>query len=198
MSLLEKFGRIGQPLRWPAFNRALSLVKKPEVDVVEIGVSAKYQNGLSTAFWAESPRVKSIIAIDINGDEMGDFMGVVGDIPKIKFVLGHSLLVLASLPDNSIDLLYLDGDVDPLLTFHEYLAACPKLRPGAIVIADDFDTKAHYLHTAVTGRRIPFGYKGYGGWNLKPSSFVEGPRPDGTIGMLIFRHDGPPMIKLTK
>lgn len=192
---LKPFNRLGEPTRWPVFDRVATLVESNEIRVVEIGVSPAFSNGLSTVYWHQDPRVKSVLSIDIKDREIAKLTGVMGEMPKVRFVIGHSLPILSSLPNESIDLLYLDGDMDPALTFHEYLAACPKLRPGAIVLCDDFNSKVAVIYKAVTGEKVPFAYKGYGFWQMTPSSLFEAPSPSGTGGMFFFRHDGPPKFQ---
>lgn len=190
------FKRSTVPARWEFFDKAITKVEK-DVLAAEVGVSAHFTNGLSTLYFANDDRVKSVYSIDIKPTEISRLVSRAGKIPKVTFIEGHSLPVLSGLPSRSINFLYLDGDADPVLTLYEYLVAIPKLKPGAIVLVDDFPTKAPLLYSMVKGEPIPFRFRHYGSWKTSPYRYVEVFEPEQTLGMLVFRHMWPPMIKPT-
>jgi hypothetical protein len=197
LDVLKFFKRGDQvPARWEAFDRAVGLAGGMNVNVAEVGVSGHFTNGLSTVYWSKDDRVASVTAIDIKKSEIDTLTRKVGELSKVTYMVGYSVNILASLPNWSLDLLYLDGDVSPWLTVHEYMAAASKLKPGAIVLVDDYGAKAPLLHKLVMGEKIPFGYHHYGSWSMEPSPLVHVLELEGAK-LLLFRHACSPVIKAT-
>jgi len=148
------------------FVKAVDYVGRSKITVVETGVSIHESNGRSTFFWNKDPSIKQVISIDLSS---GMIQKVKNELPtpnKVEFIQGHSLSALSYLENNSVDLLYLDSDLDPLLMLHEALVALPKLRLPAVILIDDAPVKGTLIKQVLTGKSTDHKYGNYGGWNL--------------------------------
>jgi hypothetical protein len=179
-----------EPLpRWAVFDHALSLLPGDQLTVAETGVTTETPSGASILFWCTHPRVGRVHAIDIDGARFRDVYQVYPAasermVPHIE----HSIAALASLPNGSLDLLYLDSDLDPALQLHEFMAGLPKLRAGAAVVVDDVRTKAGLLRGILAGSRLRFGHAPYGSWSLDLDiDALQEFEPKGSFGLMVFR-----------
>jgi predicted O-methyltransferase YrrM len=176
------------PARFSAFAEAVALCGKPKIDVVEVGVTLEPSNGLSTVFWLADERVFSLRSIDINELRLAEVaLRFPSSSQKMTPLVGHSLTWLSALPNDSVDLLYLDGDDDPVLTLHELLVALPKLRPGAVVLVDDLRTKGRLLKRVASGDPLRHQHEPYGRWSLKAD--ISGYQELEPLGMMLFKVD---------
>lgn len=190
--VLSKMGQNAPPPRFAAFEAALSITTlKMPLHIVETGVTSDYANGLSTLYWASLADVLGRLhSIDLDDAGFKRLAELGMPTSKVTLHKAHSLVALSSLPNKSIDLAYLDSDADPDLMLHEFLTLLPKLKEGAVVLADDADTKGGPLRKFVGGEPIPFRWASYGKWTAQVKvSGCEVLRPPGTFGMLLFRVD---------
>lgn len=187
MSDMEALFFQGQsPPRWDVFSKAVQMVGRSDLAVVETGVSHDYCNGLSTAFWSSCIEVSSVNSIDLGRSGLEGMEKKLGrPLEKISLSIGHSVSVISSLPNRSVDILYLDSDVDPELMLYEAMAGLSKLRFPAAIVADDTDSKGPLLMDFLGGKRMPCKFPPYGGWKGNFDVSVEKFRPPGTFGLMI-------------
>lgn len=174
------------PPRWEVFAKAVQMVGRENLAVVETGVSSDYCNGLSTAFWSSCREVSSVTSIDLGRSGLEGMEKKLGrPLDKVSLSIGHSVSVIASLQNSSVDVLYLDSDVDPELMLYEAMAGLSKLRLPAAIVADDTDSKGPLLIDFLAGKRMPCKFPPYGGWKGIMDVSVERFRPPGTFGLMI-------------
>jgi len=188
--LLKRYGWPVHPSRWSVFDMALEMTGHGNLFVVEVGLAVDVGDGLSTLRWASSEKVSKILSIELNQNIIGRFDERFPDLKDVLTIFrGHSLQALSSLPNDSVDLLYLDGDGDPRGMLHEFIVSIPKLRAGAVVVCDDFKTKCGDLHRFIAGDEIPLTFTPYGrfvaGIRTTDLQIIE---PDCTFGMMVFRY----------
>ena len=181
------------PPRWAFLEKAIQALGRKPLVAAETGVSSDYCNGLSTVFWESRVEIEKAFSIDLSRSALDSIERKVGRLEKISFSAAHSVFGLSALPNQSIDVLYLDSDLDPELMLHEACAGLPKLRIPGMLIADDADTKAPLLTRFLRGERIACKWPPYGGWKGRLDALIEQAHPPGTFGMLsamITRFDG--------
>lgn len=166
--------------RWAVFREA-SLLAGDHIRVLETGVSDKPADGMSTVYWSQDPNVRSSTSIDLSMEAFKKLA-----LPDNCFLeQGHSVSVIASQPDATYDLVYLDSDMDPVLIYYEALAALPKLRYPGVILVDDAATKGRKVRSLFNKEPQQFAYKPYGSWRLVTEAQVFERRPVGTLGMLL-------------
>lgn len=185
MNMTPLFFQGQPPPRWEVFRSAVALIPRNNLHVVETGVSYDYCNGLSTAFWASCPEVSTVASIDLTRSGLDGLNAKLEKpLEKIRLVIGHSISAISSMENSSVDILYLDSDVDPDLMLYEAIAGIPKLRFPAVIVADDTESKGPRLLEFLAGKRMPCKFPPYGAWKGKLDVTISEVRPPGTFGLM--------------
>ncbi|MGH8897000.1 MAG: class I SAM-dependent methyltransferase [Egibacteraceae bacterium] len=188
--ILQNLGCAEPPSRFRAFEKAVEWCERDGLVVVETGIGQTPSDGLSTVFWATCPAVARLISIDLDPTAYQRLLEA-GLPNRPEYHQAHSLTVIAGLANDSVDLAYLDSDLDPTLMLHEFLCLVPKLKHGAVVLADDAETKGGPLARLIAGEFLPFQWAGYGCWAMDASipdwHMMHLPE---TFGMFLFQFRG--------
>lgn len=177
------------PGRWDVFQTAIDVLKRQEINVLETGAMVNFENGGSTWFFAHHPAVRRVDTCDMSERFFNSWHArfSLSARDKVHFNQVHSLHHISSMPNESVDLLYLDSDADRELTLLEFITAIPKLKVDALVLVDDLETKGRSLDALIQGHVKPFSYNQYGNWRLRLITYDRRVfAPIHTCGMLMF------------
>ena len=125
-----------------------------DVKLAEIGT----RGGRTTAhLLAYCPQIAIIHAVDIV--EPGP-NSPIHKLPRVQFHLGSSVEVARSLPDESLDLVFIDADHSEQAVREDVRAWLPKVRRGGVIAGHDYGSRNHTgvkiaVDEAFAGRREP-------------------------------------------
>jgi hypothetical protein len=133
-----------------AWSEALINFNRNEIIMVETGrirnPNWKNSDGDSTNFFSKNVLISKIYSIDNDSENFSGF-GTSEDyckntlskeqLDKVIFMNGNSTDLILELPENQIDLVFLDSANDSELIYNEFISILSKLKDSALVIVDD-------------------------------------------------------------
>lgn len=101
--------------------------------------SSLYMIDLFTG-WCDSGNEDGNNVVHRNMDEMyKNLLAYSHDKPMLRVLKGKSADILSTFPDNSLDMVYLDGDHSYAGVKTDLHAAFPKVRPGGWIMGHDYE-----------------------------------------------------------
>jgi hypothetical protein len=133
-----------------AWSEALDVFNFNEITMVETGrirnPNWKNSDGDSTNFFSKNPYISKIYSIDNDTENFSGFETsedyckntlTEEQLSKIIFLNGNSTDLILELPENHIDLVFLDSANDSELIYQEFISILDKLKEICLVIIDD-------------------------------------------------------------
>jgi hypothetical protein len=133
-----------------AWSEALHVFNLNEITMVETGrirnPNWKNSDGDSTNFFSKNPYISKIYSIDNDTENFSGFetsedycknILTEEQLNKIIFLNGNSTDLILELPENHIDLVFLDSANDSELIYQEFISILDKLKEICLVIIDD-------------------------------------------------------------
>ena len=110
----------------------------PNANVVETGTIRSYhEKHESTRIIGESTTGR-VISIDNSPKSIQISKDICKNLKNIQWILGDSISVLKTLPQNSYDVILLDSMNDKTHIFNEFLIALKLIKTNGILMIDDF------------------------------------------------------------
>jgi predicted O-methyltransferase YrrM len=105
---------------------------------VEIGLGGGYNSAHLLKY---CPQIKQIFGVDlIEGDPEHSH---ITHLSPVKFLGGYSDEVAKLFEDESIDVVFIDGDHSESWVLRDLSAWVPKVKPGGLIAGHDYDSRNH-------------------------------------------------------